>query len=81
MALAIPMADYEIFRDQLVLKYPSYGHALGGPSPRNLDRPVQVGDVGFIRRGTFHRLLNGLLPADDPSHELGVPEYHESLVQ
>ena len=33
------------------------------------------------RRGNFHRLFNALLPADDPSHELGVPEYQESLVQ
>jgi hypothetical protein len=74
------MADYDIFRDQLAIKYPSYGHALWVPSPRNPDRPVQIGDVGFIRRGKFHRLFNALLPADDPSHELGVPEHHEPLV-
>ena len=74
------MADYDIFREQLAIKYPSYGHALWEPSPRNPDRPVQVSDVGFIRRGKFHRLFNALLPADDPSHELGVPEYHEPLV-
>ena len=74
------MADYDIFREQLAIKYPSYGHALWGPSPGNPDRPVQVGDVGFIRKGNFHRLFNALLPADDPSHELGVPEYHERLV-
>ena len=30
-------------------------------------------------RGKFYR-LNALLPADDPPHELGVPEYHEPLV-
>jgi hypothetical protein len=69
------MADYDIFREQLAIKYPSYGHALWEP-----DRPVQVGDVGFIRRGKFHRLFNALLPADHPSHERGVPEYHEPLV-
>ena len=75
------MADFDIFREQLAIKYPSYGHALWGPSPSNPDRPVKVGDVGFIRRGKFHRLFNALLPADDPSHdELGVPEYHEPLV-
>ena len=74
------MADYDIFREQLAIKYPSYGHALWEPSPRRPDRPVQVGDVGFIRRGKFHRLFNALLPADDPSHELGVPEYYEPLV-
>ncbi|KAH9994873.1 ankyrin repeat-containing domain protein [Russula vinacea] len=47
------MADYDIFREQLAIKYPSYGHALWEPSPRRPDRPVQVGDVGFIRRGKF----------------------------
>ncbi len=74
------MADCDIFREQLAIKYPLYGHALWEPSPRNPNKPVQVGDVGFIRRGKFHRLFNALLPADDPSHECGVPEYHEPLV-
>ena len=74
------MAHYDVFREQLAIKYPAFGHALWEPNPRNPDRPVQVGDVGFIRRGKFHRLFNALLPADDLSHELGVPEYHEPLV-
>lgn len=74
------MADYDIYREQLAILYPSYGHALWEPSPSITDRPVQVGDVGFIRRGKFHRLFNALLPADDPSHEQGVPEDHEPLV-
>ena len=72
--------DYDIFYKQLAIKYPSYGHALWAPSPTNPDRPVQVGDVGFIRRGKFYRLFNSLLPADDPSHELGVPENYKPLV-
>lgn len=74
------MADCDIFREQLAIEYPSYGHALWEPSPRNPDRPVQVGDVGFMLRGRFHRLFNALLPADHLSHELGVPEHHEPLV-
>ncbi len=73
-------ADYDIFREQLAIKYPSYGHALWQPSPWDPDMPVQVGDVGFIRSGKFHRLFNALLPADHSSHELGVPEYYEPLV-
>jgi hypothetical protein len=73
--MASPMADFDIFREQLALKHPSCGHALWNP-----DRPVQVGDVGFIRRGNFHRFFNALLPADDPSNERGVPEHHEPLV-
>jgi hypothetical protein len=74
------MADYDIFREQLAIKYPSYGYALWEPSPINPNRPVQVGDVGFIREGRFHRLFSALLPANDPSQELGVPEYHKPLV-
>jgi hypothetical protein len=70
LTLAIPMADCDIFREQLAIKYPLYGHALWEPSPRHPDKPLQVGDVGFIRKGKFHRLflLNVLLPANDPSH-------------
>ena len=74
------MAHYDIFRGQLANTYPAYGHALWDPSPATLDSPMQVGDVGFIREGRFHRLFNALLPADHPSHELGVPEYHEPLI-
>ena len=74
------MADYEIFREQLALKYPSYGYALWEPSPTNPNRPAQVGDVGFIREGRFYRLFGALLSADDPSQELGVPDDYEPLV-
>ena len=74
------MDEYDIYREKLAIKHPSYGHALWEPSPRTPDRPVQVGDVGFIRRGRFYSFFNALLPADDPSHEFGVPEYHEPLV-
>jgi len=74
------MAEYDIFRERLAIKYPSYGHALWEPSPREPDRPVQIGDVGFVRRGKFYRLFNALLSGDDPSHVLGVPANHEPLV-
>ena len=74
------MADHDIFRERLAIKYPSYGHALWSPGPIDPDTPVQIGDVGFVRRGRFFRLFNALLPEDNPSHVLGVPEYHEPLV-
>jgi hypothetical protein len=74
------MANYDIFREQLGIRFPTSGHALWDPSPSNPDRPVEVGDVGFIRRGRFHRLFNALLPADDQSQDFGVPEYYEQLV-
>ena len=69
------MAHYDIFRDQLDIKYPAFGHALWEPNPGRLYSPVEVGDVGFIREGKFHRVFNALLPADHPSHQrFGVPE-------
>ena len=74
------MAHYDIFRDQLGIKYPAFGHALWEPNPGRLYSPVEVGDVGFIREGKFHRVFNALLPADHPSHQrFGVPEYYEPL--
>jgi len=74
------MAHYDIFRGQLSCKYPAYGHTLWEPSPPSPHNPVEIGDVGFIRKGRFHRLFNALLSAGHPSHQLGVPEYHEPLV-
>ena len=50
-----------------------------GTSPGELYSTVEVGDVGFIREGKFHRLFNVLLPADHPSQIFGVPEYHQPL--
>jgi hypothetical protein len=71
------MADYDIFREQLAIKYPAYGHALWEPSPWQADRPVEVGDVGFIRNGKFHGLFNALRCAEEQPN---VPEYYEQLV-
>ena len=73
------MADYDIFREQLAIQYPSYGHALWEPSPQDPDKPVQVGDVGFIRKGKFQRLFNVLAPKNDPSPNSGVPDERDPL--
>jgi hypothetical protein len=71
------MADFEIYREQLSIKYPTYGHALWEPSPSNPNNPVGIGDVGFIRDGKFHRLFNALISAEEQSN---VPEHYEQLV-
>ncbi|KAI9456870.1 hypothetical protein BJY52DRAFT_536609 [Lactarius psammicola] len=74
------MAHYDIFRHHLSIKFPAYGHALWDPDPGNLYPAVEVGDVGYICEGKFHRLFNALLPAEDESHvDFGVPEGHEQL--
>jgi hypothetical protein len=72
--------DYDVFREEIAISYPAYGHALWVPNPAGLYPAVQVGDVGFIRQGKFHRLFNVLLPEDHPSHEnFGVPAHHQPL--
>ena len=76
---SLTMADYDIFRDQLAIKYSAYGHALWEPSSWKLDslnKSVEVGDVGFIRNGRFHSLFNALHPAEEQSK---VPEHYEQL--
>jgi len=71
---------YDTFRVALAWKYPNCGHALWEPSPGGLYDSVEVGDVGFIRKGCFHRLFNVFLPGDHPSHQnFGVPESHQQL--
>ncbi|KAH9072147.1 hypothetical protein EDB83DRAFT_2571938, partial [Lactarius deliciosus] len=56
------------------------GYALWEPDPGEQYPPVEVGDVGFIGQGKFHRLFNALLPANHQSHRrFGVPEHYEPL--
>ena len=69
--------DFNIFREQLSIKYSTYGHALWEPRPAKGNDPVKFGDVGFIRSGEFHRLFNALLSAEDQTN---VPEHYEQLV-
>ena len=72
--------EYDIFREELAIRYPAYGHALWNPSPGGRYNAVEIGDVGFIREGYFHRLFNVLLPEDHQSHQDGVPQHHEPLI-
>jgi hypothetical protein len=71
------MADYDIFREQMGIMFPKYGHALWDPGPWKPNRPVKVGDVGFIRMGKFHCLFNAMCPKDEQAN---VPEGYEPLV-
>jgi hypothetical protein len=75
------MAHHNIFRDELATTYPTYGLALWEPDSGGQYDAVEVGDVGFIRRGYFQRLFNVLHPRDHPSHRNTsfVPPDHEQL--
>jgi hypothetical protein len=78
----VDMAHYSTFRQELAIAYPTYGNALWEPDPGGQYNAVEVGDVGFIRRGYFQRLFNVLHPKDHPSHRVQffVPEDHQQLV-
>jgi len=67
------MDDCNIFREELGIRYPGHGHALWNPGSGGLYDSVEVGDVGFIRRGYFYCLFNALLPRDPPSD----PDIHD----
>jgi len=75
------MGDCYTFREELAIKYPMLGHALWEPDPGGLYDAVQVGDVGLIHGGCFHRLFNALLPSDHPSnpHPRDSLNYPEQL--
>ena len=85
------MPHYDTFRLQLATSHPDLGHALWdtspgefpGEQPEGAPRhypPVEIGDVGFIQKGRFHRLLNVLYSGNHPCNErFGVPESHEQL--
>ena len=77
----VQMAHYSIFREELSIAYPTRGTALWEPDPGGQYNAVEVGDVGFIRRGYFQRLFNVLHPKDHPSHRDSplVPEHHEQM--
>lgn len=75
-------AQHETFREELAIKYPAFGHALWEPGTRGRYNAVEVGDVGFIREGYFHRLFNVLnsVSGDDSSdRSLRVPGKNELL--
>ncbi|EKM58913.1 uncharacterized protein PHACADRAFT_249030 [Phanerochaete carnosa HHB-10118-sp] len=51
----LPSAPYEIYPSSLDILY--LGRALWYPEP-HVTGELQIGDVGFIRRGAFVRLFN-----------------------
>ncbi|KAI9511932.1 hypothetical protein F5148DRAFT_1280314 [Russula earlei] len=64
------MAHYDIFRGQLAIQYPAYGHALWEPSPARVHSPVEIGDVGFathLKTAVFQNIMRPLIP-EIPDH-------------
>ena len=71
-------AAYDIYSEQLRELY--RGHALYHPEPSPDEGPVEIGDVGYTKQGTFCRLFNASRAADDPVQLYGVPEGFQPLV-
>lgn len=71
------MAAYDIYSAQLLqLKH---GYALWSPEPWAYSE-VQVGDVGYIWRGSFYRLFNVILGSEHPDNKrFGVPDGFKPL--
>ena len=71
------MDGCSIFREEFAIRYAYHGQALWDPDPGGLYEAVEVGDVGFIRKGYFYRLFDALLlrdpPDPDPSHGSRYP--------
>jgi hypothetical protein len=59
---------YGLYREELISL--DHGFALWNPNPpkHSLDK-VSIGDVGFIREGTFSRMFNVILPWDHESNK------------
>lgn len=75
------MQAVTVFQEQLVPL--GHGIPLWFPEPdSNVDcGEILVGDVGYLRDGSFFRFFNATLPADDPiNSSIGVPEDFERLV-
>jgi hypothetical protein len=49
------------------------------PNPDGQYNAVQVGDVGFIRDGYFHRLFNASPPSDRPSDPTELDPFPQDL--
>ncbi|TFY69528.1 hypothetical protein EVG20_g3117 [Dentipellis fragilis] len=71
------MACHELYTDQLATL--NHGHALWEPDPNDPCQQVEVGDVGYVFYGGFHRLFNVHLAADHPSQGKPLPEQFEPL--
>ncbi|KAG6916167.1 hypothetical protein DXG01_008140 [Tephrocybe rancida] len=71
-------ASHDVYCDQLsVLRR---GFPLYYPDPPEGRSPIEIGDVGFTREGSFIRLFNASKPPNDPCNQLyGVPESFELL--
>ncbi|KAG6909114.1 hypothetical protein DXG01_001988 [Tephrocybe rancida] len=68
---------HDVYAEQLSAAH--YGHPLYHPDPPVGESPVEIGDVGFIRDGSFFRLFSATKPYNDAVQVYGVPDGFEPL--
>lgn len=67
---------WDIYAEQLFPK--GYGHPLWIPEPT--ERPLRIGDVGWMKDGQFRPLFNFMAPENDLINaSQGVPPNYEML--
>lgn len=72
MLTSASKAPAEVYAKQLFSL--NYGYPLWNPEPPAHEGEVLIGDVGFVKNGTFYRMFNAIRPSDDPVNKDGVPE-------
>jgi hypothetical protein len=70
------MVAYETYANALITK--GYGHPLWEPDPGEF-APVDIGDVGYLEKGTFIKLFNASKDEGNWSNRLGLPRGHSPL--
>ena len=68
------MSNYQLYQNALTPA--GYGTPLWEPSSTTGQTPSRIGDVGYLRFGTFVRLFNVSLPSGHPENEYGEPEHY-----
>ena len=65
-------APAEVYAKQLFSL--NFGYPLWNPEPPPSEGEMLLGDVGFVKNGTFYCMFNATRPPDDPVNKDGVPE-------
>ncbi|KAF8525332.1 hypothetical protein JB92DRAFT_1322811 [Gautieria morchelliformis] len=72
------MSNYQLY--QQALTSAGHGTPLWEPSSTTSQTALRIGDVGYLRFGTFVRLFNVTLPSGHRENENGEPENYVPLV-
>ncbi|KIM76680.1 hypothetical protein PILCRDRAFT_12564 [Piloderma croceum F 1598] len=72
----VSMVAYETYANALITK--GHGHPLWEPDPGEY-APVDLGDVGYLRKGAFVKLFNASKDIYDYSNRSGLPRGHRPL--